>query len=66
MLEKVTAWAPEAEEAALRMDRALREFRIRGAKTNLVFLEALIGHEKFLTGDYTNNLIDIFKNLNLL
>ena len=58
LLEKVTAWAPEAEEAALRMDRALREFRIRGAKTNLVFLEALIGHEKFLTGDYTTRFID--------
>ncbi len=58
LLEKVTAWAPGPEEAALRMDRALREFRIRGAKTNLVFLEALIGHEKFLTGDYTTRFID--------
>ncbi len=58
LLEKVTAWAPDPEEAALRMDRALREFRIRGAKTNLVFLEALIGHEKFLTGDYTTRFID--------
>ena len=58
LLEKVTAWAPEPDEAALRMDRALREFRIRGTKTNLVFLEALIGHEKFLTGDYTTRFID--------
>lgn len=58
LLEKVTAWAPEPDEAALRMDRALREFRIRGAKTNLVFLEALIGHENFLTGDYTTRFID--------
>ncbi len=30
------------------MDRALREFRIRGVATNLTFLEAIIGHEKFL------------------
>ena len=58
LLEKVTAWAPEAEEAARRMDRALREFRIRGVKTNLVFLEGLIGHPQFLEGDYTTRFID--------
>ena len=58
LLEKVTAWAPEPDEAAHRMDRALREFRIRGTKTNLVFLEALIGHEKFLNADYTTRFID--------
>jgi pyruvate carboxylase len=47
LLEKVTAWAPTPEEAIKRMDRALREFRIRGVATNLTFLEAIIGHEKF-------------------
>ena len=44
LLEKVTAWAPSHEECTRRMDRALREFRIRGVKTNLPFLEALIAH----------------------
>ncbi|MFM8463083.1 MAG: ATP-grasp domain-containing protein, partial [Burkholderiaceae bacterium] len=39
LLVKVTAWAPTAGEAATRMDRALREFRIRGVSTNLQFLE---------------------------
>ena len=58
LLEKVTAWAPTPRETAHRMDRALREFRIRGVKTNLVFLEALIGHEKFLAADYTTRFID--------
>ena len=58
LLEKVTAWAPTAEEAAGRMDRALREFRIRGVKTNLVFLEGLIGHPSFLESDYTTRFID--------
>ena len=42
LLEKVTAWAPTPEEAIARMDRALREFRIRGVATNLTFLEAII------------------------
>lgn len=58
LLEKVTAWAPRAEEAVRRMDRALREFRIRGVTTNLAFLENLINHEDFLRGDYTTRFID--------
>ncbi len=58
LLEKVTAWAPQAEDAVRRMDRALREFRIRGVTTNLAFLENLINHPKFLTGDYTTRFID--------
>ena len=58
LLEKVTAWAPTPEEAVARMDRALREFRIRGVATNLWFLEALIGHPKFKSGDYTTRFID--------
>ena len=37
LLEKVTAWAPNPEDAIARMDRALREFRIRGVATNLTF-----------------------------
>ncbi|MEX4008311.1 pyruvate carboxylase [Neoaquamicrobium sediminum] len=58
LLEKVTAWAPTAEEAIARMDRALREFRIRGVATNLTFLEAIIGHEKFRDNTYTTKFID--------
>jgi pyruvate carboxylase len=58
LLEKVTAWAPRADEAIKRMDRALREFRIRGVATNLTFLEAIIGHPKFKSNDYTTRFID--------
>ena len=58
LLEKVTAWAPTAEETIARMDRALREFRVRGVATNLAFLEALIGHARFRAGDYTTRFID--------
>ncbi|MCF6322685.1 MAG: ATP-grasp domain-containing protein, partial [Rhizobiaceae bacterium] len=53
LLEKVTAWAPNADEVINRMDRALREFRIRGVATNLTFLEAIISHEKFRNCTYT-------------
>ncbi len=58
LLEKVTAWAPSADEAVNRMIRALREFRIRGIATNLHFLENLLGHEKFLNGSYTTRFVD--------
>ncbi|SLN68835.1 pyruvate carboxylase [Oceanibacterium hippocampi] len=58
LLEKVTAWAPSPDEAIARMGRALREFRIRGVATNLLFLETLIGHPKFRNFDYTTRFID--------
>jgi pyruvate carboxylase len=58
LLEKVTAWAPTPGEAIARMDRALREFRIRGVATNLTFLEAIIGHPKFRNNEYTTRFID--------
>ena len=58
LLEKVTAWAPSSEEAIARMDRALREFRIRGVATNLTFLEAIIGHPSFRDNSYTTRFID--------
>ena len=58
LLEKVTAWAPTPQEAIARMDRALREFRIRGVATNLTFLEAIISHPKFRDNSYTTRFID--------
>ena len=58
LLEKVTAWAPTPQEAIKRMDRALREFRIRGVATNLTFLEAIIGHPHFRDNSYTTRFID--------
>ncbi len=58
LLEKVTAWSPTAEETIKRMDRALREFRIRGVATNLTFLENIIGHPNFLDNSYTTKFID--------
>lgn len=58
LLEKVTAWAPTAEETIKRMHRALREFRIRGVSTNLSFLQNIIAHEKFRNNTYTTKFID--------
>ncbi|MGB3553163.1 MAG: pyruvate carboxylase [Jannaschia sp.] len=58
LLEKVTAWAPTPEAAIRRMDRALREFRIRGVSTNIAFVENLLKHPTFLNNEYTTKFID--------
>jgi pyruvate carboxylase len=58
LLEKITAWAPTSDEVINRMDRALREFRIRGVATNLTFLENIITHPKFRDNTYTTRFID--------
>ncbi|MCW5624377.1 MAG: pyruvate carboxylase [Burkholderiales bacterium] len=58
LLVKVTAWAPTAAEAIRRMDRGLREFRIRGVSTNLQFVENVINHADFVAGTVTTRFID--------
>jgi len=58
LLEKVTAWAPTPEAAIARMDRALREFRIRGVSTNIAFVENLLKHPTFLNYEYHTKFID--------
>ena len=63
LLEKVTAWAPTPEAAIARMDRALREFRIRGVSTNIAFVENLLKHPTFLNYEYTTSFIDTTPDL---
>ena len=58
LLVKLTAWGSDMGEAIKRMDRALREFRVRGVKTNIPFLENLILHPTFMAGDATTTFID--------
>lgn len=58
LLTKITAKAPTPEMAIARMDRALREFRIRGVSTNIAFVENLLKHPTFLDNTYTTRFID--------
>ena len=58
LLTKVTAHAQTPEAAIARMDRALREFRIRGVSTNIAFVENLLKHPTFLSNEYTTKFID--------
>src|SRR2546423_5088120 len=44
LLVKITTWGSDEPQCIRRMDRSLREFRIRAVKTNIPFLENLIKH----------------------
>ncbi|RSK26895.1 pyruvate carboxylase [Bacillus sp. HMF5848] len=58
LLVKLSTWALTFDQAAAKMVRNLREFRIRGIKTNIPFLENVVKHENFLTGKYDTSFID--------
>lgn len=58
LLVKVTAYALTYKEAIRKSLRALREFRIRGLKTNLTFLENLLLHDTFQKGLAHTRFID--------
>ena len=51
-------YASTSPESIRRMDRALREFRIRGVASNLQFLENVINHPAFAAGTVTTRFID--------
>ena len=63
LLVKVTAWAQTPQAAIARMDRALREFRIRGVSTNIEFVINLLKHPTFLNDTYTTKFIDTTPDL---
>ncbi|KON92231.1 pyruvate carboxylase [Rossellomorea marisflavi] len=58
LLVKLSTWALTFEQAASKMVRNLQEFRIRGIKTNIPFLENVVKHENFVTGKYDTSFID--------
>lgn len=58
MLIKVSSHGRTLKGTCRRMIRALKEFRVRGVKTNIKFLENVINHPQFQDGDVTVNFID--------
>ncbi len=58
LLVKVTCFGSDFLQACRRMDRVLREFRIRGIKTNIPFLENVVNNEAFQAGDVTTSFLD--------
>ena len=58
LLVKLSTWAVTFKEAAAKMDRNLQEFRIRGIKTNIPFLENVVKHQNFIKGEFDTSFID--------
>ncbi|MBS1149745.1 MAG: propionyl-CoA carboxylase subunit alpha [Myxococcaceae bacterium] len=58
LLVKIIAYASTFEETVKKAQRAAREFRIRGVKTNLPFLENVLAHPTFLAGQTWTRFID--------
>ncbi|UJF16494.1 pyruvate carboxylase [Jeotgalibaca sp. MA1X17-3] len=58
LLVKVCVQAPTFKQATRKMERALREFRIRGVKTNIPFLRNVVSHDIFLSGKAKTTFID--------
>jgi len=50
LLVKITTWGLSFAGAAHVMDRSLQEFRVRGVKTNIAFLENMMRNPEFLAG----------------
>lgn len=57
MLVKVSAHGRTLDGAVRKMVRALKEFRIRGVKTNIHFLQNVIQHDTFKDGKASVNFI---------
>ncbi len=58
LLVKISTWGLTFNDAARTMHRALQEFRIRGVKTNIGFLERVITHPVFLKGECDTKFLD--------
>ncbi|ORX92180.1 pyruvate carboxylase [Basidiobolus meristosporus CBS 931.73] len=58
LLVKVTCTGSTFEVARRKVIRALVEFRIRGVKTNIPFIQRLLTHESFIAGKCWTTFID--------
>jgi acetyl-CoA carboxylase biotin carboxylase subunit len=58
MIAKLIVWGENRVEAILRMRRALREYQVRGIKTNIAFHQWILRHPRFMSGDFNTAFID--------
>ena len=58
LLVKATTWGLTHQIAISKMLRCLKEFRIRGVKTNILFLENVLQHPQFTDGSYSTKFVD--------
>jgi len=58
MIAKLIVWGENRVEAILRMRRALREYQIRGIKTNIPFHQWILRHPRFMAADFDTGFVD--------
>jgi acetyl/propionyl-CoA carboxylase alpha subunit len=58
MIAKLITWGENRIEAILRMRRALREYQVRGIKTNISFHQWILRHPRFMSGNVNTGFID--------
>jgi len=57
MVSKLISWGGNREQAISRMLRALREYEIGGLQTNISFLQKVLAHHRFQSGNFTTEFI---------
>ncbi len=58
MISKLICYGETRGEAALRMRRALAEYRIMGVKTNIPFHQHMMDSHRFLTGQFDTKFVE--------
>ena len=59
LLAKAVVWAPDRDQACVRMDRVLREFRVSGdgVRTTAAFLRSVLERPEFRAARHTTGLV---------
>lgn len=61
MISKLIVWAKTRDEAILRLERALSEYKISGVKTSIPFLVRILDSDDFRSGNYNTHFIENHK-----
>jgi acetyl-CoA carboxylase biotin carboxylase subunit len=61
LIAKLICWGKDREEAILRLNRALYEFKVDGIKTTIPFFKKILEQEQFLKGGIDTNFLKEFK-----
>lgn len=57
MIAKLIAWGPDRNSAISRLRRAISEYLITGVETTLQFGDFVLGHPKFIDGNFDTHFI---------
>ena len=58
LISKLVAWGADRPQAVARMQRALREYDVRGIRTSLAFFRWMLRQPEFLAADFHTEYLD--------